>query len=197
MKKLIIATSVLFAFSSAYAQKPNVKPTVKQYQSKTSDAKPSKSTPVSNEAKPNVKPVGPSTKPAPVSARPNVKPVGKQPTKPAPVISKVSPIKVTKPVAPSTNRASQSAVGTATAKEKPSSEIEKKEEKTKKPVEVNEKSPIDPDFCKGWTDGFKKTYQQAKVEFNRIPRCENDGKCRGYACGYEAGINKADSMLKK
>ena len=40
-------------------------------------------------------------------------------------------------------------VGTATAKERPSSEIEKKEVKTKKPVEVNEKSPIDSDFCKG------------------------------------------------
>ena len=198
MKKLLIATSVLFAFSSAYAQKPNVKPTVSKYQSKTSDAKPSpsKPAPVSNEAKPNVKPVGPSAKPSPVSARPNVKPVGKQPAKPAPVVSKVSPIKGAKPVGPSTNRATQSTVGTATSKERPSSEIEKKEVKTKKPVEVNEKSPIDPDFCKGWTDGFKKTYQQAKVEFNRIPRCENDGECRGYACGYEAGINKAYSMLK-
>ena len=59
MKKLLIATLVLFAFSSAYAQKPmgkqNVKPTVSKYQSKTSDAKPSPSKPasVSNEAKPN------------------------------------------------------------------------------------------------------------------------------------------------
>ena len=126
MKKLLIATSILFAFSSAYAQKPNVKPTVKQYQSKTSDANPSKSTPVSNEAKPNVKPVGPSTKPAPVSAKPNVKPVGKQSTKPAPVMTKDSPIKGgSNPVGISTSRASQSAVGTA--KEKPSSKVEKKE----------------------------------------------------------------------
>ena len=202
MKKLLIATSVLFAFSSAYAQKPmgkqNVNAFVSKYQSKTSDAKPSPSKPasVSSEAKPNVKPVGPSTKPAPVSAKPNVKPVGKQPAKPAPVVSKVSPIKGAKPVGPSSNRATQSTVVTVTAKERPSSEIEKKEVKAKKPVEINEKSPIDSDFCKGWTDGFKKTYQQAKVEFNRIPRCENDGKCRGYACGYEAGINKAYSMLK-
>ena len=226
MKKLIIATSVLFAFSSVFAQKekPNVKPTKSIYQSKTQDARTPSSKPaaVSNEAKPN-KPVGPSTKPATKPA-PNVSKPLPVVSKPAPVMTKDSPVKGgSKPLGISTNkasqsavgtakekpssniekkekgsssRASQSAVGTATAKEKPSLEIEKKEEKTKRPVEVDEKSPIDPDFCKGWADGFKKTYQQAKVEFNRIPRCENDGKCRGYACGYEAGINKADSMLK-
>jgi hypothetical protein len=72
MKKLIIATSILFAFSATFAQ----------------EGKPSKKTPMSskaptsvsaNEAKPNMKP----------SVKPNVKPVGKTPssTKPAPVVS--------------------------------------------------------------------------------------------------------------
>ena len=93
MKKLIIATSILFAFSATFAQ----------------EGKPSKKTPMSskaptsvsaNEAKPNMKP----------SVKPNVKPVGKTPssTKPAPVVSKVSPVKGAKPVGPSSNRAAAS-----------------------------------------------------------------------------------------
>ena len=91
MKKLIIATSILFAFSATFAQ----------------EGKPSKKTPMSskaptsvsaNEAKPNMKP----------NVKPNVKPVGKTSTKPAPVVSKVSPVKGAKPVGPSSNRAAAS-----------------------------------------------------------------------------------------
>jgi hypothetical protein len=91
MKKLIIATSILFAFSATFAQ----------------EGKPSKKTPMSskaptsvsaNEAKPNMKP----------NVKPNVKPVGKTSTKPAPVVSKVSPVKGAQPVGPSSNRAAAS-----------------------------------------------------------------------------------------
>jgi len=109
MKKLIIATSILFAFSATFAQ----------------EGKPSKKTPMSskaptsvsaNEAKPNKKP----------NVKPNVKPVGKTSTKPSPVVSKVSPVKPAKPIGPASNRAAQSSKGASsrpeavTEKQKPS-----------------------------------------------------------------------------
>ena len=245
MKKIIIATSVLFAFSSAFAQKPNVKPEVIKYQSKTSDAKPSsKPAPGSTQAKPNAKPVG----------------------KPAPVVSKVNPIKPTKSVAPSKNRASRSAVGNANVKTptkletkekttisksrasssavgnanvKTPTKLETKENTTisksrasksavgtenKKPstnldtdnstisnFEVSEsdlgkkvnnsinvqpeKSPkMDADYCKGWKDGFTKAIPVGKEA--RVAKCEINGTCKGYKCGYEAGMKKAELMFK-
>ena len=195
MKKLIIATSIIFAFSSAFAQKPNVKPKVTKYQSKTADAKPSQSTPASSQAKPNVKPVGPSTKPAPV----------------------VKPTKASRPVGTSSTRASQSAVGTVKEKTNTPSKgayKEKGEKNTmndsravqsagggvttdeKRPSNTilisKEKSDIDVDYCKGWNDGFSKASPKSK----RIPNCENNGKCKGYKCGYEAGMKKAELLMK-
>ena len=101
MKKLIIATSILFAFSATFAQ----------------EGKPSKKIPMSskaptsvsaNEAKPNMKP----------NVKPNVKPVGKTSTKPTPVVSKVSPVKGAKPVGPSSNRAAASSKGNTVRPEK-------------------------------------------------------------------------------
>ena len=181
MKKLIIATSILFAFSSAFAQKPNVKPKVSKYQSKTADAKPSQSTPASSQAKPNVKPVGPSTKPAPV----------------------VKPTKASRPVGTSSTRASQSAVGTVKEKTNtPSKGVYK--EKGEKNTMSNSKASqpavdgraavdgIDAEYCKGWNDGFSKAFPKSK----RIPNCENNGKCKGYKCGYEAGMKKAELLMK-
>ena len=35
-----------------------------------------------------------------------------------------------------------------------------------------------------------------KLESTDIPRCENNGKCEGYKCGYEAGMKKAELMLR-
>ena len=95
MKKLIIATSILFAFSSAFAQ----------------EGKPSKKTPMSSKAPTSV---SKETKPNNMkpNVKPSVKPVGKTSTKPAPVVSKVSPVKGIKAVAPSSNRAASSTVNT-------------------------------------------------------------------------------------
>jgi hypothetical protein len=95
MKKLIIATSILFAFSSAFAQ----------------EGKPSKKTPMSSKAPTSV---SKETKPNNMkpNVKPSVKPVGKTSTKPAPVVSKVSPVKGIKAVAPSSNRAASSSVNT-------------------------------------------------------------------------------------
>jgi hypothetical protein len=248
MKKLIIATSVLFAFSSAFAQKPNVKPEVIKYQSKTSDAKPSsKPAPGSTQAKPNAKPVG----------------------KPAPVVSKVTPIKPTKSVAPSNNRASSSAIGNANVKTptkletkekttisksrassssvgnanvKTPTKLETKENTTisksrasqsavgtgnKNPStnldtdtdnstignheiseselgkkvnnsinvqNINVQNEMDVDYCKGWKDGFTKAIPEGKEA--RVAKCEINGTCKGYKCGYEAGMKKAELMFK-
>jgi hypothetical protein len=55
-----------------------------------------------------------------------------------------------------------------------------------------EKSDIDVEYCKGWNDGFSKAFPKSK----RIPNCENNGKCKGYKCGYEAGMKKAESLMK-
>jgi hypothetical protein len=87
MKKLIIATSILFAFSATFAQ----------------EGKPSKKTPMSSKA-----PTSVSANEAKPNMKPNVKPVGKTSTKPSPVVSKVSPVKGVKPVGPSSNRAAAS-----------------------------------------------------------------------------------------
>ena len=177
MKKLIIATSILFAFSSAFAQKPNVKPKVSKYQSKTADAKPSQSTPASSQAKPNVKPVGPSTKPAPV----------------------VKPTKASRPVGTSSTRASMTSDGTAN-KKNPAKLETKDNSRTISNSKVSQPAVdgraavdgIDAEYCKGWNDGFSKAFPKSK----RIPNCENNGKCKGYKCGYEAGMNKAELLMK-
>ena len=219
MKKLIIATSILFAFSSAFAQKPDVKPKVSKYQSKTADAKPSQSVSVSSEAKPS-KPVGPSTKPAPV----------------------VKPTKASRPVGTSSSRASRSA-SSGSLKEKtntPSKGVNKEKgekntmsnsrasqsaaggtlkEKTNKPSKgvnkekgemnvskaaasgtvldpSNEVFKADAEYCKGWNDGFEKAFPQDKRGEIRVPKCESNGTCKGYKCGYEAGMKKAEKLMK-
>ena len=46
-------------------------------------------------------------------------------------------------------------------------------------------------FSKAYAKGTKE-----KLESSDIPRCENNGKCEGYKCGYEAGMNKAELMLR-
>jgi len=56
----------------------------------------------------------------------------------------------------------------------------------------NSNAIIDAEYCKGWNDGFSKASPKSK----RIPNCENNGKCKGYKCGYEAGMNKAELLMK-
>ena len=224
MKKLIIATSILFAFSATFAQ----------------EAKPSKKTPMSskaptsvssNEAKPNMKP----------NVKPNVKPVGKTSTKPAPVVSKVSPVKGAKPVGPSTNRAassnvntarpekvnnnraasssavntskaekatnnraaSSSAVNTSKAEKANNNKTSTKGEKgevseSAMNTEVISKKP-DADYCKGWKEGYVKAFSKAtgeKISFDDVPNCVAQGDCEGYKCGYAAGVRNAERRIK-
>ena len=126
MKKLIIATSILFAFSATFAQ----------------EGKPSKKTPMSSKA-----PTSVSSNEAKPNMKPNVKPVGKTSTKPAPVVSKVTPSKGTNPVGPSSNRSSRSAVGTVNEKTpikvetKSNSTISKSRASKSAVGTVNEKTP--------------------------------------------------------
>ena len=186
MKKLIIATSILFAFSATFAQ----------------EGKPSKKTPMSSKA-----PTSVSANEAKPNMKPNVKPVGKTSTKPSPVVSKVSPVKGVKPVGPSSNRAAASAVGTVNEKNptaietKGNSTISKsraaasavgtgKEIETKKP---------DADYCKGWKEGYIKAFSKAtgeKISSADIPNCVAKGDCEGYKCGYAAGVKNAERRIK-
>ena len=217
MKKLIIATSILFAFSATFAQ----------------EGKPSKKTPMSskaptsvssNEAKPNMKP----------NVKPNVKPVGKTSTKPAPVVSKVSPVKGAKPVGPSSNRAaassnvntarpekatnnraaassavntskaekvsnnraaSSSAVNTSKAEKVNNNRTSTKGEKD----EIKSKVGPDAEYCKGWKDGYMKAYSKAtgeKISSAEVPNCVAQGNCEGYKCGYNAGVINAERRIK-
>ena len=225
MKKLIIATSILFAFSATFAQ----------------EGKPSKKTPMSskaptsvssNEAKPNMKP----------NVKPNVKPVGKTSTKPAPVVSKVSPVKGAKPVGPSSNRAaassnvntarpekatnnraaassavntskaekvsnnraaSSSAVNTSKAEKATNNRTSTKGEKSEVSesgmnTEINSKKP-DADYCKGWKEGYIKAFSKAtgeKISSTDVPNCVAQGDCEGYKCGYAAGVRNAERRIK-
>ena len=60
----------------------------------------------------------------------------------------------------------------------------------------NEVFKADAEYCKGWNDGFSRAIQEAKAERSRIPKCESNGTCKGYKCGYEAGMKKAEIMMK-
>ena len=197
MKKLIIATSILFAFSATFAQKGKTNKEIPM----SSKAPTSVS---SNEAKPNMKP----------SVKPNVKPVGKTPTstKPAPVVSKVSPLKGVKPVGPSSNRAAASAVGTVNEKNptkletKGNNTISKSRAAASAVGTVNEKNPAkfetkkpDADYCKGWKEGYMKAFAKAtgeKISPNDVPNCVSQEDCEGYKCGYAAGVKNAEKRIK-
>ena len=202
MKKLIIATSILFAFSATFAQ----------------EGKPSKKTPMSskaptsvsaNEAKPNMKP----------NVKPNVKPVGKTSTKPAPVVSKVSPVKGAQPVGPSSNRAAasskvntskaekvsnnkaaaSSSVNTSKAEKTTISKTSTKGEKGEVSETVIKSKKPDADYCKGWKEGYIKAYAKAtgeKISSADVPNCVSQGDCEGYKCGYAAGVKNAEKRIK-
>ena len=218
MKKLIIATSILFAFSSAFAQRPDVKPEKSVYESKTSDAKPASSI----EAKPN-NAVGSSTKPAPVvKPTKSSRPVGTSSTRasrsavgggalkektntPSKGVNKEKGSMNTM----SNSRASQSAVSGGALKEKSNSSSKGKEKgemndsrdaeygKERKEVDPNnEVFKADAEYCKGWNDGFLKAFPEDQLDGRRIPNCESNGTCKGYKCGYEAGMKKAEIMMK-
>ena len=78
--------------------------------------------------------------------------------------------------------------------EKGNSEAKKEGERSERP------GKYDADFCKGWKDGFTKAFTKVSkegLENSDIPSCENNGKCEGYKCGYEAGMRKAEMMTRK
>ena len=148
MKKLIIATSILFAFSATFAQ----------------EGKPSKKTPMSskaptsvsaNEAKPNKKP----------NVKPNVKPVGKTSTKPSPVVSKVSPVKPAKPIGPASNRAAQSSKG---ASSKPEAVTEKQ-----KPSKVNSRAAQSSKGASSKPEAVTEKQKPSKVNARNFEKGEN------------------------
>ncbi|MFL2564349.1 MAG: hypothetical protein ACJ0QN_00970, partial [Parvicellaceae bacterium] len=119
--------------------------------------------------------------------------------------SKVNTMKAEKPASNNSRAAAGSDINTMKA-EKPSVNNTKNNtfEKGEKgnPEAKGERpssSKFDADYCKGWKDGFSKAYSKGtkeKLESADIPRCENNGKCEGYKCGYEAGMKKAELMLR-
>ena len=119
--------------------------------------------------------------------------------------SKVNTMKAEKPASNNSRAAAGSGINTMKA-EKPSANNTKNNtfEKGEKgnPEAKGERpssSKFDADYCKGWKDGFSKAYSKGtkeKLESADIPRCEHNGKCEGYKCGYEAGMKKAELMLR-
>jgi hypothetical protein len=119
--------------------------------------------------------------------------------------SKVNTMKAEKPASNNSRAAAGSNVNTMKA-EKPSinntknnTVVEKGEKGNSEAKGERPSSKFDADYCKGWKDGFSKAYAKGtkeKLESSDIPRCENNGKCEGYKCGYEAGMNKAELMLR-
>ena len=54
-------------------------------------------------------------------------------------------------------------------------------------------------FCKGWSDGYSKVYfkiKKSRLNPSEIPKCIPSEKCEGYRCGYEAGMKKAELILR-
>ncbi len=119
--------------------------------------------------------------------------------------SNVNTMKAEKPASNNSRAAAGSNVNTMKA-EKPSinntknnTVVEKGEKGNSEAKGERPSSKFDADYCKGWKDGFSKAYAKGtkeKLESSDIPRCENNGKCEGYKCGYEAGMNKAELMLR-
>ena len=119
--------------------------------------------------------------------------------------SKVNTNKAEKSTNNDTRAASGSKVNTNKA-EKPVSNstknntvVEKGEKGNSEAKGERPSSKFDADYCKGWKDGFTKAYKKGtkeKLESSDIPRCESNGKCEGYKCGYEAGMEKAELILR-
>jgi hypothetical protein len=118
--------------------------------------------------------------------------------------SKVNTNKAEKPSSNNSRAAAGSNVNTNKA-EKPSisntknNTVEKGEKGNPEAKGERPSSKFDADYCKGWKDGFSKAYAKGskeKLESSDIPRCENNGKCEGYKCGYEAGMKKAELILR-
>ena len=193
MKNLLIAASLLFAFSGSFAQEKGSK-NVKQVKAPTS---------VSREIGPQIETYKPGSG--------NVKPVKGQSSSTSNKVvrpSKTTPAKVQRVSSnTSTRAASGSRVNTNKAenvKEKQKAptmgsrgnkgNIEAKEERSERSKE------FDSQYCKGWVDGYMKAYSKISKErlaLSDVPKCEMTGKCEGYECGYKAGMMKAELKTKR
>ena len=193
MKNLLIAASLLFAFSGSFAQEKGSK-NVKQVKAPTS---------VSREIGPQIETYKPGSG--------NVKPVKGQSSSTSNKVvrpSKTTHVKVN--IFSSkicTRAASGSIVNTNKAenvKEKHKAptmgsrgnkgNIEAKEERSERSKE------FDSQYCKGWVDGYMKAYSKISKErlaLSDVPKCEMTGKCEGYECGYKAGMMKAELKTKR
>ena len=193
MKNLLIAASLLFAFSGSFAQEKGSK-NVKQVKAPTS---------VSREIGPQIETYKPGSG--------NVKPVKGQSSSTSNKVvrpSKTTPAKVQRVSSnTSTRAASGSRVNTnkaenVTEKHKAPTmgsrgnkgNIEAKEERSERSKE------FDSQYCKGWVDGYMKAYSKISKErlaLSDVPKCEMTGKCEGYECGYKAGMMKAELKTKR
>ena len=193
MKNLLIAASLLFAFSGSFAQEKGSK-NVKQVKAPTS---------VSREIGPQIETYKPGSG--------NVKPVKGQSSSTSNKVvrpSKTTPAKVQRVSSnTSTRAASGSRVNTNKAenvREKQKAptmgsrgnkgNIEAKEERSERSKE------FDSQYCKGWVDGYMKAYSKISKErlaLSDVPKCEMTGKCEGYECGYKAGMMKAELKTKR
>ena len=220
MKNLLIAASLLFAFSGSFAQEKGSK-NVKQVKAPTS---------VSREIGPQIETYKPGSG--------NVKPVKGQSSSTSNKVvrpSKTTPAKVQRVSSnTSTRAASGSRVNTNKAenvKEKQkaptmgsraasgsqvnTNKAENVKEKQKAPTmgsrgnkgnieakeERSERSKeFDSQYCKGGVDGYMKAYSKISKErlaLSAVPKCEMTGKCEGYECGYKAGMMKAELKTKR
>ena len=220
MKNLFITASLLFAFSGAFAQEKghkNVKqvkaptsitnPTgseVESYKTSNGNVKPIKGSSTSSKAvtpskttpnRPQRAAAGTSTRAASGSRvntmkAENVREKGKSPSA---VNRAASGTRINTMKAENVREKGKSP-STINRTEKGNSEAKKEGERSERP------GKYDADYCKGWKDGFTKAFTKVSkegLENSDIPSCENNGKCEGYKCGYEAGMRKAEMMTRK
>jgi hypothetical protein len=228
MKNLLIASSLLFAFSGSFAQekgskniKPikapssvskgigsevesyktgsgNVKP-IKGQSSSTSTkvVRPSKTTPV------KVQRVSSNTSTrAAAGSRPtyNEKATGKG-DKSSSVNTRAAAGSKPTYNEKATGKGDKSSSVNSRNETKGKSELESREYKTFNELEKTKSSDIrNSQYCKGWVDGYKKAYSKiskVNIELSDIPKCEMNGKCEEYECGYRAGMMKAELKTKR
>ena len=220
MKNLFITASLLFAFSGAFAQEKghkNVKqvkaptsitnPTgseVESYKTVNGNVKPIKGSSTSSKAvtpskttpnRPQRAAAGTSTRAASGSRvntmkAENVKEKGKSPS----AVNRAASSSQTNTMKAEDVKEKGKSPSTINRSEKGNSEAKKEGERSERP------GKYDADYCKGWKDGFTKAFTKVSkegLENSDIPSCENNGKCEGYKCGYEAGMRKAEMMTRK
>ena len=194
MKNLLIAASLLFAFSGSFAQEKGSK-NVKQVKAPTS---------VSREIGPQIETYKPGSG--------NVKPVkGQSSSNSNKVVSPSKTTPLAKPQRVSSNTSTRAASGSRVNTNKAENVIEKHKAPTmgsrgnKGNIEAKEErsersKEFDSQYCKGWVDGYMKAYSKISKErlaLSDVPKCEMTGKCEGYECGHKAGMMKAELKTKR